>query len=457
MPRPRGFLPGQRTSQLNPTEELLVRWSRRVKITYLGVYDTVGAVGWDALAIPGIRSRMALHHNMRPTTLIQRCRHALAIDEHRSSFRHTPFVAYISGETAESELQAHRWSDDGTGATPMASLSAAWTKRIEQRWFVGAHSNVGGGYDSNPLAQLPLTWLLEGARNSGLICDPFPKNGAPDRRTRASRLVRGVRQAVLDDGASREAELSRHRSGSRDTSRAQAAATSRPRSCSSTSTSRSIPARSSTGRVRRTSMPPPNLVEYARRKKVARQRPRHHRRENAQASLDGQRVPPLPRAGAVGDTGRRRNSCRRSRVSRLDAGMAARVVARGGGSGIHPRGLGRELSELHDGRTRVRACASRVPRFHLLDARALRRPVRLRRPSARSCRWPSRAGAHPHWRTPGSDPCRSCEYFGIGRHRRRTGRRPRRRVQSSLFGILVTARERGHSGGRRQPAGDRPA
>ena len=181
VPRPSGFLPGQRTGQLNPTEELLVRWSRRVKITYLGVYDTVGAVGWDALAIPGIRSRMALHHNMRPTTLIQQCRHALAIDEHRSSFRHTPFVAYISGETAESELR--RIDGQTTTQTdPMAALSAAWTKRIEQRWFAGAHANVGGGYDSNPLAQLPLSWLLEGARQSGLICDAFPKHGSPDRR-----------------------------------------------------------------------------------------------------------------------------------------------------------------------------------------------------------------------------------------------------------------------------------
>ena len=39
-------------------------------------------------------NKFALHHNMQPTTLIQSCRHALAIDEHRSSFSQTPFVAY---------------------------------------------------------------------------------------------------------------------------------------------------------------------------------------------------------------------------------------------------------------------------------------------------------------------------------------------------------------------------
>ena len=39
-------------NNLNAAERLLVRWSRRVPITYLGIYDTVGAIGWDALAIP---------------------------------------------------------------------------------------------------------------------------------------------------------------------------------------------------------------------------------------------------------------------------------------------------------------------------------------------------------------------------------------------------------------------
>jgi uncharacterized protein (DUF2235 family) len=184
-PRPPGHVPGQRAATLNPTEALLVRWSRRVKITYLGVYDTVGAVGWDALAIPAIRSRLALHHNMRPTTLIQSCRHALAVDEHRSSFKHTPFVAYISGDSAEGELKRieHNLGPRQDGhVDPAGALASAWTRRIEQRWFVGAHSNVGGGYSSNPLAHRPLVWLLDGAREAGLLCDPLAQTPPPDER-----------------------------------------------------------------------------------------------------------------------------------------------------------------------------------------------------------------------------------------------------------------------------------
>jgi uncharacterized protein (DUF2235 family) len=167
-------VPGLRVHDLKDKEQLLVRWSRRVQITYLGVYDTVGAVGWDALAIPGVQSRLALHHNMRPTTIIQHCRHALAIDEHRSNFRHTPFVAYIGPNLSDElgRLEGTERSSAQSGSRNLiTSMKDAWTDRIEQRWFVGAHSNVGGGYGSNPLAQEPLKWLLDGARRAGLICD----------------------------------------------------------------------------------------------------------------------------------------------------------------------------------------------------------------------------------------------------------------------------------------------
>jgi uncharacterized protein (DUF2235 family) len=284
-PRLPGHVPGQRVETLNPTEELLVRWSRRVKITYLGVYDTVGAVGWDALAIPGIRSRVALHHNMRPTTLIQRCRHALAIDEHRSSFRHTPFVAYISGDSAESELT--RIESDVTPrrdahVDPAGALASAWTRRIEQRWFVGAHSNVGGGYSSNPFAQQPLAWLLDGARDAGLICDPFPKNGPPHARlgprdsfmefatpywTTALRAKRSYRVIDPDPEIRAERRLRKESSG-----------------FMLVNINEQVDPSAIEYYARQdTAEPPPNLVEYARRKKargrdltaLAERTPRH--------------------------------------------------------------------------------------------------------------------------------------------------------------------------------------
>ncbi|HEY1770364.1 MAG TPA: DUF2235 domain-containing protein [Chthoniobacterales bacterium] len=176
LPNDPNRVPGQLRDDLTLAEQLLVRWSRRARITYLGVYDTVGALGLDALAIPGLKSKLALHHNVRPTTLIQHCRHALALDEHRSSFNHTPFLQFTGhgasvqapGDAAvaaaNAQNEASHWHRE----------AAMWRRKIEQRWFVGAHSNIGGGYPDNQLVLHPFRWLLEGACSAGLRCEPFP-------------------------------------------------------------------------------------------------------------------------------------------------------------------------------------------------------------------------------------------------------------------------------------------
>ena len=39
---------------------------------------------------------------------------------------------------------------------------------VEQRWFAGAHGNVGGGYELDFLAQPPLRWMLQKASGLGL-------------------------------------------------------------------------------------------------------------------------------------------------------------------------------------------------------------------------------------------------------------------------------------------------
>jgi uncharacterized protein (DUF2235 family) len=165
-------VPGQKVDNLNVAERLLVRWSRRVRITYLGVYDTVGAMGLDALAIPGLKSKFAMVHNMRATTLIQHCRHALATDEHRPSFSHTPFLEYV--DHADDEEDNLRIAKKETNPeVHWKKQHAMWRRKIEQRWFIGAHSNIGGGYPDNELAQRPLEWLLEGARKIGLQSEEF--------------------------------------------------------------------------------------------------------------------------------------------------------------------------------------------------------------------------------------------------------------------------------------------
>lgn len=134
------------------TENLLKQWSRRIEIKFLGIFDTVGAMGLEALGLQGIRSRSGMNHNQNPTKLIQQCRHALAIDENRSSFRLTPFLHYVPNQIKTRETVEHE----------------GYRGIISQKWFIGAHSNIGGGYNNNLLAYYPLRWVLEGALEEGL-------------------------------------------------------------------------------------------------------------------------------------------------------------------------------------------------------------------------------------------------------------------------------------------------
>lgn len=141
------YKPWREPQDLNATEAVLQQWTRRPPIAYLGLFDTVGSLGIDALAIPGLRGRMATHHNMRLHSTVASARHALAIDEHRSNFAATPLSEWV----------------------PQGQDAIDYQGRIQQRWFVGAHSNVGGGYATNVLASEPLAWILDGAAAMGLV------------------------------------------------------------------------------------------------------------------------------------------------------------------------------------------------------------------------------------------------------------------------------------------------
>jgi hypothetical protein len=65
--------------------------------------------------------------------------HALAIDEMRRPFNPTLWTLRTDKEQAKDAEQA---------------------PNVEQMWFPGVHSNVGGGYDSSGLSDLALAWMI---------------------------------------------------------------------------------------------------------------------------------------------------------------------------------------------------------------------------------------------------------------------------------------------------------
>lgn len=141
----------QRTGErpLAPDEQRLMADSRRVPVRMLGVWDTVGALGVPWNEAPLIGRRNFYFHNTNPSVLYQNAYHALAIDEHRAPYKPTLWTRF----TPEAEQEA---------------APKPYPDTLEQRWFVGAHSNVGGGYKNDPLHRLPLAWMQEKARGCGL-------------------------------------------------------------------------------------------------------------------------------------------------------------------------------------------------------------------------------------------------------------------------------------------------
>jgi uncharacterized protein (DUF2235 family) len=131
-------------------EKWLLKYSQPTKIKLVGVWDTVGSVGLKAWNIEGI-SRSTFDYLQTGLRIhIENGYHALAIDEHRSDFEPT--------------IWSVRRPKDQNATIAKPRL----IENVEQRWFVGAHANVGGGYETDLLAQAPLRWMMKKAQMHGL-------------------------------------------------------------------------------------------------------------------------------------------------------------------------------------------------------------------------------------------------------------------------------------------------
>ena len=131
-------------------------------IELLAVWDTVialgsrvkAAFGWDS-------SKRDFYVAQSPTACVQHARQAIAIDERRFDFKM---------EVWQSKNEA---------------LS------MKQKWFAGVHSNVGGGYANDGLANVTLDWFVDEASELGLDFDnkflqpyrKYPQDQAHDTRT----------------------------------------------------------------------------------------------------------------------------------------------------------------------------------------------------------------------------------------------------------------------------------
>ena len=111
-------------------------------ILFLGVWDTVGALGAPGLLGQLLNKKKYAYHDVSLTPSMSHAYQALAIDERRK-----PFAPSV-------------WDRLPT-----------WVGDLEQAWFPGAHSNVGGGESPDGLANEALHWMVEKAERLGLEVD----------------------------------------------------------------------------------------------------------------------------------------------------------------------------------------------------------------------------------------------------------------------------------------------
>ncbi|TDX67440.1 uncharacterized protein (DUF2235 family) [Methylosinus sp. sav-2] len=124
------------------------------KVKFLGVWDTVGALGAPYGEILGRLIDKFFHtsfHDVTLSTSVDSAYHALAADERRWPFRPTP----IALTDYHRERNARNIAERGF---PFYT----------ERWFPGVHSNVGGGYEEHGLSDYALVWMAERAADNGL-------------------------------------------------------------------------------------------------------------------------------------------------------------------------------------------------------------------------------------------------------------------------------------------------
>jgi len=122
-----------------------------VSIKFLGVWDTVNSVlvpRPDRFFIPTMQTLPYTVNN--PS--VEVCRHACAIDERRRMFR-------LSNWGKNQEYKSNKFSPKKT------------KQDFKEVWFAGVHSDVGGGYPEaeSSLAKIPLKWMLDEAKEHGLL------------------------------------------------------------------------------------------------------------------------------------------------------------------------------------------------------------------------------------------------------------------------------------------------
>ncbi len=109
------------------------------EIRFLGLWDIVGSFGFPKDLIIKFQ-HINMGWNIREVPgIVKHCFHAMAFDERRETFQVTRLMLMESQST-----------------------------RLDEMWFRGMHSDIGGGNGNDARSNIALCWMLENAVKSGL-------------------------------------------------------------------------------------------------------------------------------------------------------------------------------------------------------------------------------------------------------------------------------------------------
>jgi uncharacterized protein (DUF2235 family) len=130
--------------QLRPVDSPFRRQAtHQPQIKMIGVWDTVGALGVPTPLLKDLSKHWVGFFDAELSPLVQHAYHALALDEKRG-----PFAPSVWQGKAQNQQE------------------------VEQCWFAGVHSDIGGGYaDDAGVADISLLWIIEKATALGLEFD----------------------------------------------------------------------------------------------------------------------------------------------------------------------------------------------------------------------------------------------------------------------------------------------
>lgn len=139
-----------------------------VPVKVLGLWDTV-----EALGLPPVLDNLRVRFLSAPPVIdfdepnrrygeklcnVERAFHALSIDDNRATI-FTPLLL----------SRAHMFEGCPKGKGMRDDMGNIKAEALQEVWFSGAHSDVGGGYSTGDLSGLSLNWMLNRLRCTQLL------------------------------------------------------------------------------------------------------------------------------------------------------------------------------------------------------------------------------------------------------------------------------------------------